>query len=454
MGLVTSCFASLACCCTSAACSLCCSCCPDCKNSTAARIGYAFILLIFTIISCVMLSPSLDEKLAKIKWYCDKADVNCHEIAGYLAVYRVNFAVACFFLLFALLMIGVKTSKDARSGIQNGFWGIKFLLVLGGAIGAFFIPSANKFSTGWMYVGLVGAFLFILIQLVLLIDFAHSWNESWVEKMEENNSKVWYVLLLISTLVMYIASIAGIALLYVYFTKAANDNCSLQKFVISFHLILCVIISALSILPKVQERQPRSGLLQAAMISLYTTYVTWSALSYQPGTCNSIRGKILQMTTLSTNFDAQSIIGLVITFIVVMFACIQTSSSTQIGKMGLGGTTSPTATESTVLSNSSSKNTSQGENVEEAGNGHKVYDDEADGVSYSYTFFHIMMFLATLYIMMTITNWYKPEGSNLAKSLGSSVAAFWVKISSSWICFLLYTWTLMAPVCFPDRDFD
>lgn len=39
---------------------------------------------------------------------------------------------------------------------------------------------------------MAGAFCFILIQLVLLIDFAHSWNESWVEKMEEGNSRCWY----------------------------------------------------------------------------------------------------------------------------------------------------------------------------------------------------------------------------------------------------------------------
>lgn len=44
----------------------------------------------------------------------------------------------------------------------------------------------------WFYIGMAGAFCFILIQLVLLIDFAHSWNESWVEKMEEGNSRCWY----------------------------------------------------------------------------------------------------------------------------------------------------------------------------------------------------------------------------------------------------------------------
>ena len=34
-------------------------------------------------------------------------------------------------------------------------------------------------------------------------------------------------------------------------------------------------------------------------------------------------------------------------------------------------------------------------------------DDEQDRVTYSYTFFHALMTLATFYIMMQLTNWYK-----------------------------------------------
>lgn len=43
----------------------------------------------------------------------------------------------------------------------------------------------------------------------------------------------------------------------------------------------------------------------------------------------------------------------------------------------------------------------------EEGGVHRAYDNEQDGVSYNYTFFHLCLLLAALYIMMTLTNWYR-----------------------------------------------
>lgn len=446
------CAANIACCCGSAACGLCCKACPTCKNSTSTRIVYSLFLLFGLIASCIVLIPGIREKLDKIPHLCEKEPDICDNVVGYFAVYRICFAMAAFFLFLCLIMYGVKSSKDPRSGIQNGFWGIKVLIYVAAIVGAFFIPSGT-FQEVWLYFGLIGAFLFILIQLVLLVDFAHSWNSAWVERMEETGSKVWAALLLFFTFLMYGIALAGFVCLYIYFTHgkegAPEKKCHTNKFFISFNLILCVIASALAIHPKVQERQPRSGLLQAAVITLYAVYLTWSALLYDPdASCNPF----FNTDPAVKSIDNQAIIGIVLMFLMVVYASIRTASSSQVGRLGMTSKTgSPGSTETTTLHDGASG--ASDVNLMEEGHQQQVYDDEQDQVAYSYSFYHFMLFLASLYIMMTLTNWYKPESSNL-NNLTNSEAAVWIKITSSWMGLLVYIWTLIAPVLFPDRDFD
>ena len=183
---------SLACCCTSQAAMCLCSACPSCKNSTSSRIMYAMILLLTTVVSCILLAPGLHDQLKKVPFCKDEGgednrnileqtfDINspaekfqfdCSAAVGYLAVYRLCFIVTLFFLLMALIMVNVKTSNDPRAPIQNGefylcamqflhdvdtniflifsgFWGIKYILIIGGMIGAFFIPEGDQATFG------------------------------------------------------------------------------------------------------------------------------------------------------------------------------------------------------------------------------------------------------------------------------------------------------------------
>ena len=88
------------------------------------------------------------------------------------------------------------------------------------------------------------------------------------------------------------------------------------------------------------------------------------------------------------------------------------------------------------------------------GNANAASDDEAEGVTYNWSLFHIMFGLATLYIMMTLTNWYSPNGNNTIQTISANMSAVWVKIISSWLCCAIYVWTLIAPVVLPERDFS
>ncbi|XP_076349900.1 putative serine incorporator isoform X1 [Tachypleus tridentatus] len=435
----------LACCCGSAACSLCCSACPSCKNSTSTRIMYAIMLLLTTIVACVMLSPSVKDGLDKAPFCSDNSvyKVMCQDV-GYLAVYRICFAMTLFFILFSLIMIGVKSSKDPRSGIQNGFWAIKYLILIGGIVGAFFIPERNTFGRVWMYFGLIGGFLFILIQLVLIIDFAHSWAESWVGKYEETESKGWYGALLFFTFIHYSVVIAAVVLFYLYYIQ--SEGCGLHKFFISFNFLLCLVLSVLSILPKVQKHQPKAGLLQSSIVSLYTMYLTWTSLN--SSTAKDCKPTVFQSSSES-HFDTESVIGLIIWFVCVLYSSIRTSSNSQVSKLTM-------SEKILVKENGAAKGASRlvDDEVESGGSNEDkhVWDNEEDCVSYSWSFFHLMFALASLYVMMTLTNWFRPDTAD--GKLTENEASMWVKIISSWLCILLYVWSLIAPMLLRNRDFS
>ncbi|XP_029035626.2 probable serine incorporator isoform X4 [Osmia bicornis bicornis] len=449
MGLICS-TAQLACLCGSTACSFCCSQCPSCRNSTSTRIMYALLLMLGTIAACITLAPGLQNALKKVPFCSNSTNyitstftVDCESAVGYLAVYRICFIIALYFFLMSVMMIRVRSSKDPRAPIQNGFWAIKYLLIIGGIVGAFFIPE-RSFGITWMYFGMIGGFLFIIIQLILIVDFAHSWADAWVGNYEETESKGWYAALLGATLFNYAVSITGIVLLFVYFTHV--DSCSVNKFFISFNLILCVIASVISILPTVQEHYPRSGLLQSSIVSLYVVYLTWSGISNSPDLkCNP--GFLELISGNARNrvaFDKESIIGLIIWFSCVLYSSLRTASkSSKI-----------TMSENVLVRDNGADYTPvEGRNPDsEAGNEAKVWDNEEESVAYNWSFFHLMFALATLYVMMTLTNWYQPNSD--LDTFNSNTASMWVKIISSWMCLGLYVWSLIAPAVLPNRDFS
>jgi hypothetical protein len=81
---------------------------------------------------------------------------------------------------------------------------------------------------------LMGAAVFILIGLVLLVDFAHGFTEMCLEKWEDSESgnNLWKYILVGSTFGLYAFTIAITVVMYVYF---AGSGCTVNRYV---HMIL------------------------------------------------------------------------------------------------------------------------------------------------------------------------------------------------------------------------
>ncbi|KHJ89350.1 hypothetical protein OESDEN_10826 [Oesophagostomum dentatum] len=80
-----------------------------------------------------------------------------------------------------------------------------------------------------MWFGMIGGFLFILIQLILIVDFAHGLAENWVDSYEETESRWCYAGLLTFTFGCFAAALTGIVLMFIFYTTVCAE-CSAQAF--------------------------------------------------------------------------------------------------------------------------------------------------------------------------------------------------------------------------------
>ncbi|EMC96430.1 hypothetical protein BAUCODRAFT_108071 [Baudoinia panamericana UAMH 10762] len=457
-------------CCGAATCSAVCSACGNCQNSILTRIAYALILLANSLLSWLMLTDWAVKRLQHV--LLDYVSINCAGNAcfGFAAVHRVNFALGLFHFILAVLLLGVNNSRDKRAPIQNGFWGPKIIAWVALIVVTFLIP--NRFFEVWgNYVALIGAVLFLLLGLVLLVDLAHTFAEYCIEKIEDTDSGLWRGILIGSTLGMYLGSIAMTVVMYIFF---AHSGCSMNQAAITVNLILLLAISIISIHPAVQASNPRAGLAQAATVSIYCTYLTFSAVAMEPDDqhCNPL----VRATGTRT---ASVIIGAIVTFVTCAYTTTRAATyglalgtgkpagyspvDTEEDSHGLVDTQPESrramrqealrrAVQEGVLPASALDEDDEDEDDPRTGV-HKN-DDEKNGTQYNYALFHVIFMLATAWVATLLTQNIGGD-KNIEKGdfvpVGRTYWASWVKIVSSWVCYGIFGWTLGAPVLMPDR---
>jgi len=206
---------------------------------------------------------------------------------------------------------------------------------------------------------------------------------------------------------------------------------------VTVNLILCFFFSIFSIHPKLQEKNPRSGLLQSAIVTAFCTYLVWSAISSETTDmqCSNIQLSD-QGSTVST------ILGIAFTFVAVIYSALRTASSDIQG-------------ERAKLVPQPVAKSDDPEEAKKEGDAEGTDDSEegSDSVPYNFSFFHLTFGLAALYLCMVLTNWNFVPTIDTGVNVDQGMAAVWIKAVSSWVTMGLYMWSLIAPIVFPNRQF-
>ncbi|KAG8461261.1 hypothetical protein KFE25_002450 [Diacronema lutheri] len=429
---VGSCFGAAAC----ASFAACCSC--NCFLSLpAARAAYTATIFVATAVAVAL------------KYWGDTlvAGEGC-AYCGDEGVLRVCFGLACTFAVLVLLTLG-----DTRFGarVHTGFWAAK-LLLLGGLLAAgAFLPLRGLLVFGelcrWV------AMLFLLFQIVMLIDLAYGWNAAWLAQDDELAGEWrWRGAILAVSAALYALSLAACALMLQFLTA---EGCVFNTALISCTLVCSVGLSALSVSPVAEH----GAILTSAVVTSWLFFLVYSALTGVPdAACNPL---VQQQYD-----DLRLAVGLVFAAVSVAYCAWAYGASVgerepakpeaRLTRAAPAGLADPFTT---LAHGTRAPAEAPGRGVNTA-----MAEDE-QGVR-GVCAFQVIMLAVSCYAATLLTGWRaavidfnKAPDSEIAAAYDArlpysfSWASVWIQVASLVATVLLYAWSLIAPALLPDRDF-
>ena len=351
----------------------------------------------------------------------------------------------------------MRTKGDKRGAyLHRGSWALKLAAWALFTALPFLLPSGAVEAYAW--AARAGAALFLVVQMLILVDFAAAWNEAWVARGEDDERFLYGLLAL--TVAGYAGALGLAGALFALFKPAAAPGgCALNVTLITLALLLCVGFSALSVLPVARG----GSLFPSAVVSLYVMYLCYSALSSEPRAyaCNGLGAR------LDAASGAALAAGMVLALLSVVYSALRAGSNTQLFTLAddddddeddamaggasaaeplldaadVAGASAAAAPGGVAASRSTAK--------QPGAVGAAALSDYAP-VPYSYSFFHLIFALASMYMAMLFTGWGAAAEIERGR-VDVGWASVWVKAGAQWAVALLYAWTLVAPAVFPDR---
>lgn len=401
------------------------------------KMGYGLLVLFYSaLLMLILYFGSKYLHFAKLFVNCpDGASLD--SCLGLAVVYRLSFVLAVFHFLVGLCCL----TRDGFAKIVNeGLWGVKMLIVLGGVAASLFI--SNDFFIPYAKASLYLSAIFLFVQAVSLIDAFYLWADFWREKFDNGNN-CYGCLLIFTSLLMYAA---GTFFVIQGFKNFWVAGCTGSKILILMAIILSVAFVVLIIL----KFHPTGSIITSGAITIFGVFLFWSALVSNPSqTCNPVYDS-------KTSMLLQIAFSFAFAFSCNIYWALVTQKSTAYEAAQLPQVSSSEGDEEI------DKKIEQEQKDAKADGGQtnliKTDGKEQEFIEYennSYIKFHGFMVLFSIYICAVFTNWgHASINSSTWNYEGSHTdGPYYIKIAIGIFTFGLYLWTIVAPTLFPDRDF-
>jgi hypothetical protein len=376
-------------------------------TSLAGKVGTytGFFTLVATMFMSVIVQKVApeDETLRK-KWLsgCESGfEESCLANQGIL---RFSCALVVLYGLNLLM-----TAAAAR--LYDQFWWVKLPFYVG-ICWLFFYLDASRFDNhGFAWFARIGGFLYIMLQQVILLDFALSWNERWIDNSNAERGLIsgynrmdrWQLAILLCGFGLLIFAIVSLSVMLKIF-----GGCSSSDWILSLGIVITIVGLV------VQLKCTKIGsVLTSGVMGAYYAYICYSAVTLNPDqTCNPTISKAPQTW--------RAVVGMAWAILSLSYTCWKTIQS--LPGQALKGVTADDV---------------------------NVYATE--GLRTIFVIVSVIFILGSCYYAMVLTNWSTLQANYNMGNAQIGKEAMWLQGSAALLCFLMYIWAIMAPMIWPER---
>jgi len=329
------------------------------------------------------------------------------------SVLRFSFSLVIFYTI-QLIFLRVDINYF------DNYWPMKTFVFAGIVIGLFYADPRVFDLNGYGWYARIAGFLFLILQQVILLDFAYQWNETFLQYSEDNvvSQKIsgmdkWKCFILFASLLLFITSIILISIMFWQFS---GPDCRNNEAIISLTLILPFISTMFQLFCTDQ-----GSILTSAIMTIYATWICYASITLNPlSECNP---------TLDTGKNRHVSEGIGMAILAISLAW---------------------TTRNTIRKIPNIKGTTINLSILE---GDEISEKDEQLYKNALTESSLVFILVSSFYAMVLTNWDTLQQNSTYENPKTGYAAMWIQATAQWIAIVFYFWSLIAPKLFPDRDF-